>query len=110
MKRTGIIAGITLLLLFGLATLLTLRPKPDPQAPRFVPGQVRSVSPSATILYDWGGLVPFAGGKVWIWAISSATNRHFYLYDLKTRLVAGELLNAGPVFCNGDQTKLLCEG
>jgi hypothetical protein len=108
MKRAAIIAGIALVL--GLAILFKLPPKPDPNAPRFVPGQVRSVPASATILYDWGAPVPFAQGKVWIWAISSATNRHFFLYDLDTRQIAGELLNAGPVFCNRDQTKLLCEG
>jgi hypothetical protein len=108
MKRTGIIAGIALLL--GLAILFTLAPKPDSVAPRFVPGHARSVSPATTIHYDWAAPVPFAEGKVWIWAISSATNRHFFLYDLDTRLVVGELFNAGPVFCNRGQTKVLCEG
>jgi hypothetical protein len=107
MKRTVIIAGIALLL--GLSILVTLLQKPDPQAPRFVPGQVQPTG-LTTIDYDCGALVPFAGGKVWIWAISSATNRHCFLYDLDARLVVGELFNAGPVFCNPDQTKLLCEG
>jgi hypothetical protein len=108
MKRTAVIAGIAVLL--GLSILFMLPPKPDPQAARFVAGTDKPVGPFRTIHYDWGAPVPFAQGKVWIWAISSATNRHFFLYDLDTRLVVGELLNAGPVFCNRDQTKVLCEG
>ena len=108
MKRTAIIAGIALLL--TLSILVTLPQKPDPQAPRFVPGQVQLVGPFPTIHYDWAAAVPFAGGKVWIWAISGATNRHCFLYDLDTRLVVGELFNAGPVFCNKDQNKALCHG
>src|SRR5712672_3373573 len=91
-----ILAPIALLL--GFVILFTLSAKPDPQAPRFVPGQVRPVGPFRTIYYDWAAPVPFAAGKVWIWGISSATNRHCFLYDLETRLIVGELLNAGPVF------------
>jgi len=43
-------------------------------------------------------------------AVSSGTNRHCFLYDLDQRRVVGELFNAGPIFCNHDQTKLLCQG
>jgi hypothetical protein len=107
MKRTATIAGTALL--FGLLILVTLPRKPDPQAPRFVPGQVQPIG-LTSIHYNYSAPIPFAGGKVWIWASSNATNRHCFLYDLDTRLIVGELFNAGPVFCNHDQTKLLCEG
>jgi len=107
MKRIGIIAGIALLI--GLGILFTRPPKRDPEAPRFVPGRLQTVDPFTIIHYDWGALVPFAGGKVWMWGLSR-TNTHCFLYDLATHSVVGELFNAGPVFCNQDQTKLLCGG
>lgn len=59
--------------------------------------------------YGWGELVPFAGGKVWLWTWWG-TNRHCFWYDLDRHIVVGELLKAGPVFCNAEGTKLLCEG
>jgi len=93
-------------LVIGLLILVASSGKPDPLAPKFVPGQVLPAVPFPTIHYDWAGAVPFAGGKVWIWAMASPTNRHCFLYDLDSRQVVGELFNAGPVFCSGDQTKL----
>jgi len=80
MKRVAIIAGIALLI--SLSILFTRPPKPDPQAPRFVPGQLQSVGPFTTIHYDWGAPIPFAGGKVWMWGLSG-TNRHCFLYELE---------------------------
>jgi len=50
MKRTATIATIALLL--GLLILFTLPAKPDPEAPRFVAGQVRAVGSFTTIHYD----------------------------------------------------------
>ena len=108
MKRAAILAGIGLVI--GLLILVASREKPDPLAPKFVPGQVLPSGPMPIIHYDWAGAVPFAGGKVWIWAMASSTNRHCFLYDLESRQVVGELFHAGPVFCNRDQTKLLCYG
>jgi hypothetical protein len=108
MKRTAILAGVGLVI--ALLILVASSGKPDPLAPRFVPGQVLPAGPFPIIHYDWASAVPFAGGKVWIWAMASPTNRHCFLYDLETRQVVGELFNAGPVFCNRDQTKLLCYG
>lgn len=109
LKRIAVFAAV-ISLLFGLAVLIGPSRKIDPEAPRFVPGQVRPVGPFTSNHYGWAELVPFAGGRVWLWTTSSRTNRHCFLYDLDKRLVVGELFNAGPIFCNGDGTKLLCEG
>src|SRR5204863_7894415 len=107
MKRAAIITRIVLLV--GLAMLLTRPPRTHPQAPKFVRGPFQSAGPFTSIHYDWGARVPFAGGKVWMWGLSG-TNRHCLFYDLDTGSVLGELFNGGPVFCSQDQTKLLCEG
>jgi hypothetical protein len=108
MKRLVVLAGIGLVI--GLLIVAASSRKPDPFAPKFVPGTALPSGAFPTIHYDWAGAVPFAGGKVWIWAMASPTNRHCFLYDLESRQVVGELFNAGPVFCNRDQTKLLCYG
>ncbi len=108
MKHLKITAAIVLPL--GLAILIALCLKPDPLAPRFVPGKVQARGPFTSVHCDWSSPNPFAGGKVWIFAATSPTNRHCFLYDLDTRLIAGELFNAGPIFCNHDQTKILCQG
>ncbi|MDB6108877.1 MAG: hypothetical protein JWR69_627, partial [Pedosphaera sp.] len=56
-----------------------------------------------------GGDIPFSDGQVWIWT-SGRTNYHDYLYDLDHGAVLGEVFNAGAVFANQDQSKLLCKG
>ena len=109
MKRIAVFAAV-ISLLFGLAVLIGPSRKIDPEAPRFVPGQLRPVGPFTSSHYGWGELVPFAGGKVWLWTTSNRTNHRCFLYDLDKHIVVGELFNAGPIFCNGDGTKLLCEG
>jgi hypothetical protein len=106
--RRSIIAGSAILLLIGLTMVLV--PKGiDPEAPRFVRGLPQPLGPLTSVDYGWGELVPFAGGKVWLWTFAG-TNRHCFWYDLDRRVVIGELMNAGPVFCNPKETKLLCEG
>ena len=99
----------SLLLVVGAALVVTLPPKADPEAPRFIRGQIQPAAPFTSIHYGWSELVPFAGKKVWLWT-ASGTNHHCYWYDLDKRTVIGELLKAGPVFCNADETKLLCQG
>jgi hypothetical protein len=109
MKRIAVLAAAISLVL-GLAVLIGPSRKIDPEAPRFVPGQVSPVGPFTSNHYGWAELVPFASGKVWLWTTSNRTNHHCFLYDLDKRLVVGELFNAGPIFCNDNGTKLLCEG
>ena len=95
-------------LLFGvLLILLICFPKPDPQAPRFVFGQPKTIGPFKMVHYYWGDIDPFHGGKVWMWTTSPPTN-HVFLYNLDTRKILGELFNADPAFLNHDETKLLC--
>ncbi len=99
--------ALGLLLLIFLVLLLST---PDPDAPRYVPAASQPVGPFGTVAYPWDVAVPFRDGKVWMWTALNRTNHHFYLYDLDHRVALGELFNAGAVFCNLDQTKLLCAG
>jgi hypothetical protein len=69
-KRIAVFTAV-ISLLFGLAVLIGPSPKIDPEAPRFVPGQVRPVGPFTSNHYGWAELVPFAGGKVWLWTTSN---------------------------------------
>ena len=96
--------------LAAVVILLLLPAKPDPKSLRFVAGRPSAIGAYSGIGYEWPGLAPFAGGKVWIWTASSATNAHHYLYDLNSREVSGELLNGGPIFFNQDHSKLFCGG
>src|SRR5437667_5094966 len=112
MKRLGVIFSALLVVIFLVLAFLIFFPAPSPTAPKFISVQVQPTGPYTYMDYDWGGAVPVRDGKVWFWAESSRTNvfvRQF-LYDLDRRRVTGELLNAGPIFANRDQTKLLCEG
>src|SRR5437016_7203990 len=107
MKRIAILLSSGFVLI-ALIVLVASSPTASPKVPRFVPTRSQPIGSYVRMDYDWAGAVPFQGGKVWIWAIVSATNRHCFLYDLNDRMVVGELLNAGPVFFNHDQTTLLC--
>jgi hypothetical protein len=85
----------------------------DPRAPRFVPVQMQPSGPYRAMYYNWGDdWGPGQDGKMWLWTVPVATNGHIqhYLYDFKSGRVAGELLNAVPMYANADQTKLLCNG
>jgi hypothetical protein len=89
---------------------LSRPPKADPKAPRFVPGQIQLAGPFGRMMYDCSAAAPFVNDKLWFWTALWGTNIHHYLFNLKTREVEGELLNAGPVFVNQSGAKLLCEG
>jgi hypothetical protein len=109
MKRIKIILPIFLLLIVFLL-LLSRPPKADSKLPRFVPAISQPVGPFGSEHYEWGDAIPFRDGKGWVWTALSRSNRHSFLYDLDKRIVLGELFNAGAVFANHDQTKLLCDG
>jgi hypothetical protein len=109
-KRGKIIIFPIAILFILLVIFLTRSPQNDPLAPRYVPVQSQPTGPFLSESFDWGAPVPFRDGKVWIFASTSRTNHHDYLYDLDHRKVLGELLNGGVAFANQDQTKLLCEG
>jgi len=97
-------------LLVVVVILVTQRPGPDADAPRFVPGAPRSVPSFTKNHYNWIADVAFEGGRIWMWT-ASATNSHTYLYDLEHRVILGELFNAGvPELCRRDGSRLLCQG
>jgi hypothetical protein len=109
MKRIAIaLAVVFLLVFFGL--FVALRDSRSPDAPRYVTELSQPVGPFGTEMYDWGASIPFQDGKFWVTTTLTRTNRHVFLYNLDKRKVDGELFNAGPVFANHDQTKLLCAG
>lgn len=111
MKRMRLVFSAAIVLTLSVVILTGIFGG-DSHAPRFVPVQSQPRGPYTRMDYGWGEFAPVRDGKVWIWTVSSGTNIHVqhFLYDLKNRCVTGELLNATPVFANGDQTKLLCEG
>jgi hypothetical protein len=109
MKRIKIILPVVVLLLIGFLLIISLSPA-NSNAPRYVPVKTQPAGPFGSVHYDWAGAAPFVGGKVWIFTALSRTTGHEYLFDLEKRKVLGELFNAGAVFANQDQTKLLCEG
>lgn len=81
----------------------------EPTAPRFVAGTPASLPAFTTDHYDWGGDVPFEGGKMWLW--TAGTDYHAYLYDLHKRVIVGELVNGStPELVNSDNSKIMCQG
>ncbi len=109
MKRIAIaLAVVFLLVFFGL--FVALRDSRSPDAPRYVTELSQPVGPFGSEMYDLSGAKPFQDGKLWVTTTLTRTNRHVFLYNLEERKVDGELFNAGPVFANLDQTKLLCAG
>jgi hypothetical protein len=110
MKRIKIILPIALLLALFFCIVLSQPPKANSNLPRFVPATSQPAGPFGSENYKWGDAVPFRDGKGWVWTALSRSNYHSYFYDFDKRIVLGELFDAGPVFANGDQTKLLCRG
>ncbi|MGC3960266.1 MAG: hypothetical protein QM813_20760 [Verrucomicrobiota bacterium] len=108
MKRWGLIIVAILLLLLG-AVLLTPDRTPS-TAPRFIAGKSQPPNDVKWSDYDWLTLRPFVNDKMWIFGIRFGTNHFNYLYDLRERLVVGELRNAGVELVNGDGTKVLVVG
>jgi hypothetical protein len=108
-KRIIIVLTVVVLLFFTLLLFLG-RPGKDRNAPRYVSLTTQPAGPLGGEFIDWGGSIPFAGGKVWIYTAINLTNHHAFLYDLDQRRIFGEIFNAGPMFANRDGTKILCEG
>jgi hypothetical protein len=111
MKRLRFIIAVLLCLVL-LAIIMTGLFGSDPHAPQFVLVQTQPTGPFKAMHYDWNSVAPVRDGKVWFWTVPTTTNRYtqHFLYELKSRRVVGELLNASPIFFNADQTKILCDG
>ncbi len=109
MKRISIILLLLLVLFFGLLALFHTSGA-DPDAPKYVALTNQPAGPFGSVGYSWNVDAPFVDRKVWVWSVLSRTNGHEYLFDLEKRKVVGELLQGGPVFCNRERTKLLCQG
>ncbi|NOS70752.1 MAG: hypothetical protein HOP33_12570 [Verrucomicrobia bacterium] len=106
---------VVLALLFGFAGILfiaTSKSASDRNAPRLVLGQPADAITNLArmAMYSWAEDMPFQEGRAWIWSTTNRTNSHTYLVDMDSTTVVGELLNAGAIFYNNDQTKLLCSG
>ncbi len=109
MKRIKIILPVLLVLFLGfLATHHSSRT--DPNTPRYVAVNTQPAGPFGSVHYDWAGAAPFVDGKIWISTTLNRTNGRQFLFDLEKRKVLGELFNGVAVFCNREQTKLLCGG
>ena len=106
MKRVGLVVILTI----GLIALLFSRAPSPSNAPRFIPGRASPVGNYSTTHYDWISLRPFVNDRFWLFGTRDKTNRFTCLYDLKARMILGELIDGGVVCANSDGTKLLCVG
>src|SRR5687767_8860275 len=98
MKRRRVIFIGALALLGVLLALLVWMSPPDPaNAPRFVRMDKQPAGAFQWQEYDWGGAVPFQGGKMWVMT-TLGTNHPYLLYDLEKRRVEGEMLNGSAIF------------
>ena len=110
MKRIGIITVLVLMIALGLALLLP-SPTVSRNAPRYVAGRAQPVGNYTATHYDWIDRRPFVDDKVWIFGRRRGTNRFNCLYDLRERMILGELHNGSDVkLVNGEGTKVLEEG
>ena len=108
MKRVGVFVALGLAILFLLAVLL---PSPATRnAPRFVPGRAQPTGNYTATHYDWLNARPFVNDQVWVFGTRDRTNEFSCFYDLRERLILGELFNAGVELANSDGTKLLVIG
>jgi len=108
MKRVGLIVAALLVILLLLAILL---PSPtNRNAPKFVPSKTSPVGNYTSIHYDWLDARPFVNDQMWAFGSRDRTNRFNCLYDLRERMILGDLHNAGMELVNGDGTKLLVTG
>jgi hypothetical protein len=97
---------LALLLVISVGGLL-IWPRTDPYAPRFraaaTIGHYTDISYS--LMPDVGNV---EGGKVWMKTRSEKEGERQFVFDLEQQRIAGELLNANPIFLNGDQSRLFC--
>jgi hypothetical protein len=106
---------LAIVALFGIACIIviaTSKSEVDRNAPRFVPGApADAITNLATMAnYSWGDDIPFQSNRIWLWTATSRTNFHSYWVNLDDLTIKGELIRASAVFCNKEQTKLLCSG
>ncbi|HEX5223367.1 MAG TPA: hypothetical protein VFZ59_27650 [Verrucomicrobiae bacterium] len=108
MKRIGFIVAAVVVILLLIAGV---PPSPDTRnAPRFVPGKTQPVGNYTWVHYDWHTVRPFVNDKVWIFGRRNRTNQFNCLYDLRERMILGELTNGGVILSSGDGKKLLIGG
>lgn len=104
--------AIAVLVLLGLSLAYFvgwLGSRPGPNAPRFRPAQTQPrIGGYQVLSYEFLSPSPFEGGRMWISTFQGTNSYHCFLFDIDRRLILGELFNAGPVFMNRDQSKLLC--
>lgn len=81
-------------------------------APSFVPGAPAVMITGGPTHYGWSANVPIQNNRIWIYSSSlTNTNRAIYLYDLKQRVILGQLMNTGwPVLQDRDGSRLLVAG
>jgi len=108
MKRIGLIVASVLAILLLLAVLLP--PPATRNAPKFVPNKTPPIGNYTAVHYDWLSLRQFVDDKVWVFGARDRTNRFNCLYDLRERMILGDLHNAGVELVNADGTKLLVTG
>ena len=106
MKRVGLVVILTI----GLIALLFSRAPSPSNPPRFIPGKASPVGNYSSTHYDWISLRPFVNDQFWLFGTRDKTNWFTCLYDLKERMILGELMDAEVVGANSDGTKLLCVG
>lgn len=96
-----------------LILILALTPSGPQKIPRYLPGRKPPVGrhTSADYNYNWINQRPFVNDQIWVSGFRDRTNFFLFCYDLRERMIVGELENVDPVvLVNRDGTKLLCWG
>jgi hypothetical protein len=109
MKRIGVIVALVLLVAVVLAIVLPSATSYR-NPPRYVPGRAQPTGNYTSTHYDWLKARPFVNDRVWVFGTRDRTKGFSCLYDLRERMILGELLNAGVELANADGTKLLVIG
>jgi hypothetical protein len=109
MKRVGVIVALGLAVLFASA-LFWPSPGSSRPVPRYVPGRAPPTGNYTATHYDWLNARPFVNDQVWVFGTRDRTNGFSCLYDLRERVILGELFHAGVELVNADGTKLLVIG
>ena len=108
MKRAAIIVGLFLLIASLCGIVLSSRANSH-RAPRYVAAKAEPTGNYTMTHYDRESIRPFVNDQVWIFGLRNVTNQFACLYDLKQRMILGELFDVGSVACGSD-TKLLVLG
>lgn len=108
-RKTFLILGLIVFIVLAAIVLWSRR---NHDAPRFVPGTPASLPPFDFDYFGWLDDTPFQNDKVWLLTDTRPqTHAYVYLYDLRRRVILGELFNGWvPELSSRDGSRVLFIG